>query len=281
MEREIELLKLLPRKERMEISENIFRKDLTPSELVDIWKSAQSFQGQTSVLGRDRSSRRDKIAKVFRISKDTLSKAKQIVDSGNKELIQEMDKTENITKVYRKLKQKQDEEEIIKKAPQLKLEGKYETIVVDPPWQYDTNVIGRTIPQYAVLSMEQLERMDLNKLADDNCHLYLWSTNAFLPKACQLGAGWGFAYKTILTWIKPSIGIGSYFRNSTEHCLFFIKGQLPLRVKNIGTHFTAKRSKHSEKPEEFYKIAEEVSYEPRLELFARQKRAGWIAWGNL
>jgi N6-adenosine-specific RNA methylase IME4 len=66
-------------------------------------------------------------------------------------------------------------------------------------------------------------------LADENCHLYLWITNRSLPKGFELIEAWGFRYIPCLTWVKPSIGMGNYFRGSTEQVLFAIKGNMPLK----------------------------------------------------
>ena len=85
-------------------------------------------------------------------------------------------------------------------------------------------------------------------------------------------AHWGFQHKTILTWFKPRWGLGSYFRNSTEHVLFGIRGKLRTRADNIATHFEAPISKHSEKPDIFYDIVLRASYPPYGEAFQREAR---------
>src|SRR5262245_35787151 len=74
--------------------------------------------------------------------------------------------------------------------------------------------------------------------------------------------------------------MGSYFRTSTEHVLFGVRGHLLTRVRNIGTHFTAPKTFHSEKPDCFYELVERASYPPYVDVFARKKRPGWAAWGN-
>jgi hypothetical protein len=33
-------------------------------------------------------------------------------------------------------------------------------------------------------------------------------------------------YRGMLTWVKPSLGLGNYFRGTTEHVLFGIRGKL-------------------------------------------------------
>jgi len=189
-------------------------------------------------------------------------------------------------------KKVEENEALVKKSPPLKdlVEAQlvYPTIMLDPPWDYgeegDVNVFGRTKPTYAMMSIEELldeKKMPLGKLADKNAHIYLWITNRSLPKGFSLLDAWGFRYITMLTWCKPSIGVGNYFRNSTEQILFGVRGSLPLKVKNIGTWFTAKRGPkgHSSKPKEIYEIIEKASPGPFLEIFSRSKRKGWTAWG--
>jgi N6-adenosine-specific RNA methylase IME4 len=116
--------------------------------------------------------------------------------------------------------------------------------------------------------------------AEEEAHLYLWSTNADLPDAFELMERWKFKYITTLTWIKPTFGLGSYFRTTTEHVLFGVRGRLLTRVRNIGTHFTAPKTYHSAKPDLFYQMVEQVSYPPCLDVFARKRRRGWTVWGN-
>ncbi len=75
--------------------------------------------------------------------------------------------------------------------------------------------------------------------------------------------------------------MGAYFRGSTEHVLFGIKGSQPLKRQDCGTWFQASRgpSGHSSKPVEFYELVESCSPAPYIELFARGRRDGWVCWG--
>jgi N6-adenosine-specific RNA methylase IME4 len=43
---------------------------------------------------------------------------------------------------------------------------------------------------------------------------------------------------------------------------------------------TTRKREHSRKPDEVYDIIEACSPGPRLELFARGVRPGWVCWGN-
>lgn len=146
--------------------------------------------------------------------------------------------------------------------------GKFRTIILDPAWDYDwLSLAGRAKPGYAMQSHEELLALDVRAWADEEsgCQLYLWTTNNFMGRACELMAHWGFQHRTVLTWIKPPpFGLGSYFRNSTEHCLFGTLGETTTRAAaaSISTHFEAPRGEHSEKPDRFYEIVRAASYPP-------------------
>lgn len=155
----------------------------------------------------------------------------------------------------------------------------FAAVVIDPPWQYDnTATRGAAEDHYPTMTVDELTGLDIPTA--DNAHVYLWATNAFLRQAFVLLDAWGLTYKTCLTWCKPSIGMGNYFRNNTEHVLFAVKGSLPTQRSDTGTWFGAPRGRHSSKPEAFYDLVEACSPGPYLEMFARRRRLGWSAWGN-
>jgi N6-adenosine-specific RNA methylase IME4 len=164
--------------------------------------------------------------------------------------------------------------------------AKFATIVIDPPWDWgdegDGDQLGRARPDYATMSIDKLERLDVSALADDDCHVYLWITNRSLPKGFRLLEAWGFRYVTALTWVKPHFGMGNYFRGQTEHVLFGVKGSQPLKRKDVGTVFHAPRGPggHSSKPSEFLEFVESCSPGPYLEMFSRSARPSWVTWGQ-
>ena len=159
--------------------------------------------------------------------------------------------------------------------------SRYRTIVSDPPWRYgNTSTRGAAEDHYPTMTIPELAALPVPEWSAPDAHLYLWTTNGFLREAFTLLDAWGYAYKTTLTWVKPQIGMGNYFRNNTEHVLFAVRGKLRTSQRHIPTAFTAARTRHSEKPGIFYDIAEQSSPEPRLEMFARRQRFGWDTWGN-
>ncbi len=192
-------------------------------------------------------------------------------------LVAEMDRTRRVDGVYRKLRQMQDEEKRLNVVP---IRGRYRTIAVDSPWRYDADQERKTPQIYSTMTKEELLALPVQSWAEPDCHLYLWATNYDLRNAFELMEAWGFRYVTMLTWVKtPGFGLGAYFRNTTEHCLFGVRGRLSTRVKNIPTHFIAAKTYHSAKPDACYEIVERASFPPFLDVFARKERRGWTTWG--
>jgi N6-adenosine-specific RNA methylase IME4 len=84
---------------------------------------------------------------------------------------------------------------------------------------------------------------------------------------------------------KPQIGLCKYLRGSHELLLFATRGKgqsedVWIGARNIPSVIFAARTKHSKKPAESYDLIESISKGPRLEMFARSGRPGWLAWGN-
>ena len=168
---------------------------------------------------------------------------------------------------------------------------KYKTIYADPPWpETGGGKIKRGADRhYPLMGVKAIMAMgdQLQDYVDDQgCHLYLWVTNTHLANGLAVMGAWGFEYKTTITWMKDRIGLGQYFRGQSEHCLFGVRNPLPYRRRPDGkraqgvTAFLARRTEHSTKPIEMRRMICDVSYGPRLELFARRETPGWDVWGN-
>jgi N6-adenosine-specific RNA methylase IME4 len=155
--------------------------------------------------------------------------------------------------------------------------GTFLTLLIDPPLEFDwLSESARKTPGYSTMTVEQLFALPVPQWAADECHLYLCSPNNFLPLCCKLVEHWGFTHKSMLTWRKPRIVQGQYFRNQTEHVLFAVKGDLRTRSDSIATIFDGPLGAHSEKPEELYEIIRKASYLPAGEAFQRKPRDGFV-----
>jgi len=161
---------------------------------------------------------------------------------------------------------------------------KYQTITIDPPWPVKKIIRddrpNQDVFDYPTMSIQEITDFDVGQFADDNCHIYLWSTHKFLPEAFLILDSWGFRYQCLLTWVK-NVGFTPFsWMYSTEHCLFGRKGSLDLLKKGVRLDFNAKVREHSRKPEEFYHIVRSVSPGPRIDIFSREAREGFDQYGN-
>ena len=169
----------------------------------------------------------------------------------------------------------------------------YATIVADPPWRYDrwgafgpTSTGGDTVKSrplpYPSMPVDEIAAMPVEELAAKDSNLYLWTTNRYLRQSYSIVEGWGFKPSQMLVWCKPPMGIGpgGAFSSTTEFVLYCRRGKLPYKSRLDTTWWEWSRGGHSVKPREFMDVVEQVSPGPYVELFARQARAGWDAWGN-
>ncbi|WP_280442603.1 MT-A70 family methyltransferase [Nocardia brasiliensis] len=159
-------------------------------------------------------------------------------------------------------------------------EKRYRTILADPPWDILQRGHRGASVHYDLMSVEQIKRMPIADLAEDNAHLWLWVTNATLRHGYDVIEAWGFTPRSPLTWIKPRLGLGVYLRNMSEHLLFGTRGRAPVNFRGQPTWMFAVAQDHSHKPEEFFPLIERISSGPYLELFARRRQPGWDVWGN-
>lgn len=160
--------------------------------------------------------------------------------------------------------------------------GKYQCIVIDPPWNYGTEYNSgtrRVASPYPEIPTEELKKFNLP--ADKNCILWLWTTHKFLPDAFELMKIWDFEYKLTFVWDKQKMGMGSWLRCQTEFCLLGIKGKPQWNLTNERDILPVARREHSRKPDEFYKMVEKLCpTKYKIDIFSREKRNNFDQYGN-
>jgi N6-adenosine-specific RNA methylase IME4 len=171
----------------------------------------------------------------------------------------------------------------------------FRTILADPPWRFQ-NRTGKMAPEhrrlarYLTMTVDEVCALPVQRTAAAKAHLYLWVPNALLADGLRVLEAWGFEYKTNLVWFKTrkdggpdGRGVGFYFRNVTELLLFGVRGKdnrtLPPGRRQVNL-VTERKREHSRKPDGMYDVIEACSPGPRLELFARSPREGWMQWGD-
>ena len=179
---------------------------------------------------------------------------------------------------------------------------KFDLIYADPPWDYNgklqfdkssTDVerldlsrkifISSAAFKYPTLKTDELKKLSVQEIANDDCLLFMWTSNPHLAQAVELGEAWGFKYKTVaFVWDKMNHNPGQYTLSNCELCLVFKRGRIPKPrgARNVKQLVRSPRKEHSEKPTEVIQAIEKMfPHHERIELFARRKAEGWSAWG--
>ena len=239
--------------------------------------------------------RREKVAEIAKVSHGTVAKVKIIekeADDETKKKLSEQKTT--INKVYKDIIKAKKREDIGKNGKAVPLpKRKYNIIYADPPWNFkhysDKGRDRSPANYYRLQDIEDLKKLSIEKLADDNCILFMWVTHPFLEKAMDVIKVWGFKYKTVgFVWVKKNKksdswfwGMGYWTRSNSELCLIATKGSPQRKSSSVHELVCTRIEKHSKKPDIVKeKIVELMGDIPRIELFARDKTEGWDVWGD-
>lgn len=168
---------------------------------------------------------------------------------------------------------------------------RYTCILADPPWAFrlhSSKGEGKSPhAHYDCMSAAELAALPVNQLAAPDAALVMWATWPMLDAARELMRAWGFAYKSGGAWAKQSstgralaFGTGYIYRSASEPWLLGTIGRPALQSRAIRNLIAAPVREHSRKPDQMHADLECLFPGPRAELFARQLRPGWDAWGN-
>ena len=176
-------------------------------------------------------------------------------------------------------------------------EKKYDILYTDPPWiqgrggkkSARPNSTGMSVP-YETMDMESI--FSLHKYVADNLmnekhNVFMWTIEKYLTETEKNMEKLGYKLHTRIVWDKVNGPSPAYtLRFSHEYLLWFYKkGNIILPDKGKRGAFTTvmreSSRRHSQKPECAYQMLEQMFPQTeKLELFARNHRPGWDAWGN-
>lgn len=176
----------------------------------------------------------------------------------------------------------------------------YQVILADPPWSYKVfskkGEARGAVSHYPTMKIADIKALPVADWSAKDCHLFMWTTGPNLFQALEVMEAWGFKFSSMaFTWVKLNprekdaifffnnsfhVGMGHTTRKNCEFCLLGRKGSPKRLSKSVRELLIAPRREHSRKPDETYTRIEQYAEGPYLEMFARQRRAGWDAWGN-
>lgn len=180
---------------------------------------------------------------------------------------------------------------------------RYGVIYLDPNWKFevydrDTGNGRSAESHYHTMPIEEMKKINMARLAKDDCVMFIWIVWTHLPQALELVASWGFEYKTLaFLWTKLNpkaglkiipatdhrlwfMGMGFWTRANTEGCFLFTRGNPHCRDHGVRQLIVSPRRLHSQKPDEAYERIERLVKGPYIEVFARNTRSGWASLGD-
>jgi N6-adenosine-specific RNA methylase IME4 len=183
----------------------------------------------------------------------------------------------------------------------------FKVVVADPPWPFSDKLPGpkrgaeahyRTmkIPDICNYMRDVVE--STHPIAKRSI-LFMWGVSAMQQELQQVVSAWGYTVKSEIIWVKtqeqsaqerlvhkmPTIafGMGRYVRLCHERCVIAVRGagaQQIIKDHSTRSVFFAPRGKHSAKPDAFYRLVEQLTDGPYIELFARRHQPGWTCTGD-
>ncbi len=232
---------------------------------------------------REKGRARDHAAAIVGVKGRSVSDAKSIMKA-SPGLYQDIKQGKiTIAEANREIKRA----EVLKKVAKLPSK-KYRVVYADPPWKYSSSSsgldqYGPAERHYPAMAISDLCALDIKGIVNEDAVLFIWVTSPILAECWPVICDWGFKYKSSFVWDKVGHNYGHY--NSVRHELLLIctRGSCLPDTKELidSVVEVPKSNKHSEKPERFRKIIDQLyPHGKRIELFARTKVKNWDSYGK-
>lgn len=165
--------------------------------------------------------------------------------------------------------------------------GRFDVILADPPWAFSGNSEakpGRNVRRhYPTMTLPQICALPVSMLAQRDALLLMWITAPLSHRTAEVCGAWGFRPVSQVVWVKHRIGLGHWARARHELLVIATRGDFPCPVPALfpDSVIEAPAREHSRKPDVVHALVDtRLPQARKVELFARQRRPGWVAWGN-
>lgn len=178
----------------------------------------------------------------------------------------------------------------------------FRVVLADPPWAYDVRSPkgeGRSAKcHYDTMSLRDVAALPVGDYAELDSWLFLWITGPVLARGSHIPImkAWGFEPSALaFCWVKTNpradlehmsaaksfhVGMGFTTRHNVELVMLGRRGNVWRRSRAVRELIIAPVREHSRKPDEIYSRIEQFTWGPRLELFSRESRPGWVCRGD-
>lgn len=177
------------------------------------------------------------------------------------------------------------------------IKNKYDVLLMDIPWAYSGSKTkyGAAAKFYDCMTKDEVQEMNIKSLCNRRAVVFCWATCPKLHEAIEAGQKWGLHYRGVaFVWVKtkkdgtPLKAQGvrpSVVKPLVELCLVFstIKSgkPIPLASESVCQTVFAPKTAHSSKPPAVRdRIEQMYPNAKKLELFARERPAGWDVFGD-
>lgn len=296
---------------RFVLSANMHRRHLNESQRGLIWADLRSIAGEESTNPYFSSLTREEAGGVLGVGTGTLTLSTRVVRNGAagvKEAVRQgtlrvwdaaqmVDRPHEVQEFAVRAVEAGEartavaavnalDRRVLAENPPALPSGVYRTVVIDPPWPM-TKIAREVRPNqqgfdYPTMSIDEIAALDVPSRLADDAHVFLWTTQKFLPAAFDLLGSWNLNYRFTMVWHKPGgIQIHNYPQFNCEFVVVGTKGSpIFTDLKSFNVAFEADRQGHSVKPAEFYDVLRRVTASPRLDMFSRREIDGFETWGN-
>lgn len=175
----------------------------------------------------------------------------------------------------------------------------YDLVMADPAWPWaaysDKGLSKSPEAQYDTMTFEDIEALRVGDLLAPGGVMLLWCTWPLIERQAAVMRRWGVEPKTGGVWAKRTAsgklrwGTGYILRSVCEPFLIETLPNAGVRGSSLinlvetieDALVDGIAREHSRKPEEMYSLLEKLAPNARrADIFSRQRRPGWDAWGN-